>query len=89
MYFDGSDVGLGDGGNDEDVNGIWIDNNGDIYLTTRVVFNVDGATGDSADIFTCVPNSTGASTSCTFSPFWDGSADGFSGENLNGLFLAR
>jgi hypothetical protein len=89
MYFDGSDVGLSDGGNDEDINGTWIDDNGDIHLTTRVVFSVVGAAGDKSDIFTCVPGSTGANTSCNFSLFWDGSAGGFSGEDINGLFLAR
>jgi hypothetical protein len=89
MYFDGSDVGIGDIGNDEDINSTWIDDNGDIYMTTRVSFNVDGASGDSADIFACTPASTGTNTSCTFSLFWDGGVDGFGGENINGLFLAR
>lgn len=89
MYFDGSDVGLDDGGNDEDINGTWIDDNGDIYMATRAAFNVVGATGDSADIFTCTPSTTGTNTNCIFTPFWDGSLDGFSGENINGISLAR
>jgi hypothetical protein len=89
MYFDGSDVGLDDGGSNEDVTGAWIDANGDIYLSTRGPFSVPGASGDSADIFTCVPASTGDNTSCTFSLFWDGSANGFAGETINGLFLRR
>jgi len=88
LYFDGSDVGL-DTDSGEDVVGTWIDINDDIYLTTRGLFSVAGAVGDSADIFTCVPGSTGVDTSCTFSLFWDGSANGFGGEIIDGFFLQR
>ena len=84
-YFDGSDVGLTQ--NSEDIKGAWVDGNGDIYLTTLNNFNVPGASGDSSDIFTFTPNSTGVNTSGTFAPFWDGSANGFAGENIDGLFL--
>ncbi len=77
-YFDGSDVGLRN--NAEDVRGAWIDDeNGDIYLTTRGNFSVPGLSGDGADIFICAPASLGVSTSCTFSLYWDGSANGFAG----------
>ncbi len=85
LYFDGSIVSLNDNSG-EDINGTWIDSNGDIYLSVRSAFAVTGASGDGADIFTCVPSSLGASTSCTFSPYWDGSAYGLSGV-INGFFL--
>ncbi len=85
LYFDGSIVGLNDNSG-EDINGTWIDSNGDIYLSTRSAFAVTGASGDGADIFTCVPSSFGAITSCTFSPYWDGSAYGLAGV-INGFFL--
>ena len=84
-YFDGSDVGISQ--RSEDINGTWIDGNGDIYLTTVGNFDVPGVTGDAADIFTFTPTSTGANTSGTFAPFWDGSANGLTGENIDGLFL--
>jgi hypothetical protein len=86
LYFDGSDVAL-DSNSNEDVVGTWIDVNDDIYLTTKGAFSVAGAAGDGADIFTCVPGSTGVNTSCTFSLFWDGSANGFAGEIIDGFFL--
>ncbi len=78
LYFDGSDVGLNTT-SVEDINGTWIDANGDIYLTTLGAFAVIGAAGDAADIFTCSLGSTGENTSCAFAPFWDGSADGLAG----------
>lgn len=87
MYFDGSDVGLSDG-NDEDVNGAWVDPaSGDIYLTVRGPFGVSGVSGDESDIFVCTPISLGNSTSCTFSFYWDSSAGGFGNENIDGLFI--
>jgi hypothetical protein len=84
LYFDGSDVGLSTT-SEEDVKGAWMDDNGDIYLTTLGDFAVTGVAGDAADIFTCVPGSTGVNTSCTFSPSWDGSANGFAGKIVNGF----
>ncbi|MBE9066334.1 hypothetical protein IQ260_06680 [Leptolyngbya cf. ectocarpi LEGE 11479] len=86
LYFDGSDVGLNNNGN-EDVNGTWIDPNGDIYLSTKGAFSVSGASGDGADIFRCALGSTGANTSCTFDIFWDGSTNGFSGGIINAFAL--
>lgn len=69
-YFDGSDVELNDGG-DED---------GTIFLTTRGSFSVSGVKGNGADVFFCSPGSLRTNTGCSFGAFWDGSADGFSGE---------
>jgi uncharacterized protein YjiK len=85
-YFDGSDVGLGDGTN-EDLNALWVDVNEDVYLSSRDAFSVPGASGDFSDIYTCEPGSLGENTACTFLLFWDGSANGFGGENINGLSI--
>jgi hypothetical protein len=88
LYFDGSDVGLSDSG--KDANGTWIDAvTGEIYLTTDDDYSVTGVSGDNSDIFICAPGSLGSSTSCTFSPFWDGSANGFDGEKLDGFTIVQ
>jgi hypothetical protein len=84
LYFDGSDVGL-NSSNAEDVNGVWVDSNNDLYLTTVGAFDVTGVSGDGSDVFRCVPGSLGSTTSCTFNMYWDGSANGFSGEVTDGL----
>ena len=39
------------------------------------------------DIFICTPSSLGENTSCTFSLFWDGTANDFAGEVLDGFFI--
>jgi streptogramin lyase len=87
LYFDGSDVGLSDNG-DEQVYGTSIDSTGEIYLTTRGAFAVSGVSGDEADIFAFDPSSTGATTSGLFSSFFDGSANGLTGENIDGFYLS-
>jgi hypothetical protein len=84
MYFDGSDVGLSSTSN-EDVNGVWIDAAGKIYLTTLGSFSVTGVSGDGSDIFTCTPGSLGSTTTCTFAMYWDGSDNGFSGEDTDSI----
>jgi hypothetical protein len=87
MYLDGSDVGLS--ASDEDVWGVWADETaGDLKLTTRGQYTVSGAAGDGADIFVCDPGSLGSSTSCTFSPFWDGAASGFGGERMDAVAIS-
>jgi uncharacterized repeat protein (TIGR01451 family) len=76
LYFDGSDVGL----SSEDIDASWIDpDTNDIYLSTQDNFSLPGVSGDGSDIFLCTPGSLGHTTSCTFAPFWDGSASGFNG----------
>ena len=79
MYFDGSDVGLSSTSN-EDVNGMWVDASGKIYLTTLGSFGVTGVSGDGSDIITCTPGSLGSTTTCTWAMYWDGSVQGFAGE---------
>ena len=91
VYFNGSDVGLSS--SSEDVNGVAVASNGDIYLTTTGNFNVGGGvSGSNKDVFVCAnpvlptladPEIT---TSCDFSLplFYEGSA--FSG-SLIGIDL--
>jgi len=88
MYFDGSDVGLSSTSN-EDVNGVWVDAEGKIYLTTLGAFSVTGVSGDGSDIFTCTPGSLGSTTRCTFSMYWDGSTQGFSGEVTDSVSIIQ
>lgn len=85
LYFDGVDAELTD--STENVNGVWVDGNGDIYLATSGAFAVTGASGDGADIFVCTPGSLGDTTTCTNTLFWDGSANGFSGEIIDSLAI--
>lgn len=81
FYFDGSDVDLGDL-NTEDVKGLWVASNGDIYLSTEGTFAVSGLSGDGTNIFICTPGSLGNTTTCTFAPYWNGAAFGFGGTVL-------
>ncbi|MFZ2407078.1 MAG: Ig-like domain-containing protein, partial [Methylobacter sp.] len=95
MHFDGSDVGLSDGGDSEDVMGAWIDSNNaansdssNIYLSTKGDFSVPGATGDGADIFKCSPSSIGTTTACSYVFNWDGGGNGIAvGAVLDGIDL--
>lgn len=69
-----------------DVWGVWIDDNGEIYLNTQANFNVPGASGGGADLFICTPTSLGANnTNCTYRFFWDG--DGVGLTNVDGIDL--
>jgi hypothetical protein len=75
FYFDGSDVGLNNGGS-EDVIGV-ASSGANLYLTTIGTFSVAGASGDGADVFSCDTLTPGENTSCTgFSMYFDGSAAG-------------
>ena len=81
VYFNGSDVALSS--SSEDVNGVAVASNGDIYLTTTGNFNVGGGvSGSNQDVFVCAdpvlptladPEIT---TSCNFSStlYYEGSA---------------
>jgi len=89
LYFDGSDVGLNTSSS-EDINGVWVDPaNNQVYLSTVGSFSVTGASGDGSDIFICTPGSLGSTTSCTFSAYWDGSSNGFSGEITDGVEIVK
>ncbi len=89
LYFNGSKADLSDGGDDEEVEGVWVGSTGDIYLTAKSSYSVPGLSGDGADIFRCIPLSTGSDTNCVYDLVWSGSAHGLSGHNLNGIHLAQ
>jgi hypothetical protein len=89
FYFDGSRIGLSDGGDDEDVDGASVDSTGNIYLTTRGNYAVSGLSGDGADIFRCVPpqSTPFPITKCTYDLVWSGSTHGLAGHNVNGMHV--
>ncbi|MGR9013912.1 MAG: hypothetical protein ACU83U_09740, partial [Gammaproteobacteria bacterium] len=95
MHLNGSDIELSDGGNNEDVMGVWVDSNNaanpdssDIYISTHGAFSVSGAIGDGADIFKCTPSSIGTTTACSYAFAWDGGANGIgAGVALDGIYL--
>jgi len=74
LYFDGSDVGLGET-SDEDLDALDVTANGNIYLSTLGTFSVTGLVGADEDVFLCVPGSLGNVTACNYSPalYFDGS----------------
>jgi hypothetical protein len=87
--FDGSDVALNTTAA-EDVNGAWYEEaTGNLYLSTIGAFSVTGLSGDGADIFICDPGSLGSNTTCIFSMYWDGSANGFAGEIVDGFAVVK
>ena len=89
LYFDGSDVGLNDAASEE-INGVWIDPvSNALCLTTLDNFTVTGLSGVGADVFVCVPGTLGSTTTCTYTPYWVGAANGFTGEITNGVHIAR
>jgi len=88
MYFDGSDVGLADSGN-EDIDAIDILPNGDIYLSTIGDFAVNGISGLNEDVFICTPTSLGDVTACNYSTslYFDGSTWGLDANDVDGINL--
>ncbi len=86
--FDGSDVGLSTSST-EDVGALWIDDTENYYLSTLGAFSVTGVSGDGADVFVCDPGSLGSTTTCTYSSYWDGSANGFAGEVVDALAIQK
>ncbi|MFN8444601.1 MAG: M14 family metallopeptidase [Caldilineaceae bacterium] len=90
LYFDGSDVGLGEA-NSEDLNAGWIDSaTGKIYLSTIGTFVTNsGLSGDGSDLIVCTPGTIGATTSCTWSAYWDGSVYGFGANDTDAAVILR
>ena len=84
LYFDGSDVGLGDS-NNEDVDALDVLSNGDIYLSTLGDFAVSGLSGADEDVFICVPTSIGDVTACSYAPglYFDGSSHGLAANDVD------
>jgi hypothetical protein len=85
LFFDGSDVGLGDSG--EDIDGAAVDGSGLLYLSTRAAFAVPGVSGADEDVFVFDPTSLGPTTAGSYSStlFFDGSSFGVAATNLYAL----
>lgn len=90
LLFDGSDVSLA--GYTENVGGVWIDlDRGEVFLSSRGDWSVNGLSGDSNDIFMCQADSLGWETHCTFRPglYWEGADFGFGSETLDDFSIVR
>jgi predicted extracellular nuclease len=91
LYFDGSDAAMTS--STEDTWGAWLDEaTGDIYLTVRDAYSISSTntlSGNSPDIFICSPSSTGTTTTCTFTLYWDGDAHGLTGELVDSIYIGR
>ncbi|MGF1523109.1 MAG: hypothetical protein ACFBSF_12410 [Leptolyngbyaceae cyanobacterium] len=85
VFFDGSDVGVIDGG----VDGLSIDAASDLFLSTTDDFAVGGVTGKDEDVIAFTPTSTGDTTTGSFDStlFFDGSENGLQFRNVQGLDL--
>jgi uncharacterized protein YjiK len=88
MYFDGSDVGLGESSN-EDIDALDVTSNGNVYLSTVGDFVITGLTGADEDVFTCIPTSIGDVTVCNYTPalYFDGSTWGLAANDLDAFHL--
>ncbi|KAA3663258.1 MAG: hypothetical protein DWQ04_11125, partial [Chloroflexi bacterium] len=70
-YFDGSDVGLTNNG--EDVDSVYVMSNGDLLISTAGGYSVSGASGSDEDLIRFTPSSLGANTSGSWAAYFDGS----------------
>lgn len=87
-FFDGLDVGLGDNGNAENIDAVHVESASAILVSTNGRPSVAGVSGaNKEDILRC-EGSFGATTSCSWSLYFDGSANGLSGpdENVDAVF---
>jgi sugar lactone lactonase YvrE len=85
LYFDGSDVGLGE--NPEDVDAVSVDASGRLLLSTADTFAVPGLGGADEDVFVFNPTQLGPTTAGTYSPslFFDGSSSGLAANDVFGI----
>ena len=86
-YFDGSDVGLTTSG--EDITAVAILADGTLLISVVDRFSVPGASGGDEDLIVFSPTQLGASTSGTWSFYFDGSdvALRSGNEDIHGLWL--
>jgi hypothetical protein len=88
LYFDGSDVGLGSDTN-EYLDGLAINADDKLLLSTAGDFDVAGIAGGNEDVFKFGASSTGANTSGSFdSLFFDGSDFRLANGNIDSLSFA-
>lgn len=87
LYFDGSDVSLGS--SREDVDGLAVDSEGQIYLSTIGNFSVSALSGTSEDVSVFTPSSLGSDTVGAYDStlFFDGSLYGLGSNNLHAIDL--
>ena len=85
LYFDGSDVGLGD--SPEDIDAVSVDASGRLFLSTADVFAVPGLSGADEDVFVFNPTQLGPTTAGAYSPslFFDGSSFGLAANDVFGI----
>ena len=82
LYFDGSDVGISTTPRRRRSTA-----SGSIPSPTRSTsptldnFTVTGLSGVGADVFVCVPGTLGSTTTCTYTPYSVGAANGFTGRS--------
>jgi hypothetical protein len=83
MYFDGSEVGLGESSG-EDIDALDVVE-GNIYISTAGNFSANGVLGADEDVFICAATSIGNVTVCNYSPslYFDGSTWGLTANNVD------
>jgi len=89
MYFDGSDVGLGNQSS-EDVDAVSVASDGTIYLSTIGNFSVSGISGKNEDVFVFHPNQLGNNTSGSYDSqlYFNGIVEGGLGSNnIGAIFI--
>ena len=84
MYFDGSDVGLGN-----DIDAVDVAPDGNVYLSTEANVTLGGVARADEDVTICKLTSLGATTACTFSStlFFDGSVWGLATNDVDAFSL--
>ena len=87
LYFDGSDVGLGE--SPEDIDAVSVDSSGRLFVSTADTFAVPGLSGEDEDVFVFNPTQVGPTTAGTYSPalFFDGSSFGLAANDVFGIDL--
>jgi hypothetical protein len=85
LYFDGSDVGLGETSG-EDIDALYVRGEA-IYLSTADVFSINGISGVDEDVFVCAVSSLGDVTTCNYWPnlYFDGSTWGLDANDVDGF----
>ncbi|MEL7313940.1 MAG: hypothetical protein AAFN08_03200, partial [Cyanobacteria bacterium J06559_3] len=86
LFFDGSDVGLGN----EDIDAFSVDSAGDLFFSNINNFAVDDVAGADEDIFGFTPSSAGSNTSGDFASdlLFDGSDFGLASNDIKGIDLS-
>jgi uncharacterized repeat protein (TIGR01451 family) len=90
-YFDGSDIGLGvtppsTASSSENIDGVDVDPDGNLYLSTFGAFQIPGLSGQNEDIFVCMSATLGSDTSAcvSVSMYWNATALGIT-DNVDGI----